>query len=89
MEAAFDGAFDKSTSFEETGVMVDLLADDFPALAGLLDRLRTRIGEELTDEVACTHAVLGGTLVLVGLVEYVQADSFRAQFPDVPDAPLA
>ena len=81
-EAAFDGAFDKATNFEETGVMVDRLADDFPALAGLLDRLRARIGEELANEQARTHAVLGGALVLLGLVEYVQAEAMRLQFPD-------
>jgi hypothetical protein len=43
-------AFDKCTSFEETGVMVDQLADDFPALAGLSERLRIRMREELEDE---------------------------------------
>lgn len=82
--AAFDGAFDKATNFEETGVMVDRLADDFPALAALLERLRARIGEELADERARSHAVLGGALVLVGLVEYVEAEAMRLQFPDTP-----
>lgn len=89
VEAAFDGAFDKSTSFEESGVMVDQLADNFRALVGLLDRLRARIGEELADEQARNHAVLGGALVLLGLVEHATAETLRAQFPDVPDADLA
>jgi hypothetical protein len=84
IEAAFDGAFDKCTSFEETGVMVDRLADAFPALACLLDRLGARIGEEQADEQARTQAVLGGALVLLSMVEYIQAEAMRLQFPDTP-----
>ena len=87
VEAAFDGAFDKCISCEETGVMVDQLADGFPALAGLVDRLRARIGEELADERARTHAVLGGVLVLLGLAQHASAEEMRLQFPDAPDLP--
>ena len=54
-------AFD--TSFDETGIMVDRLADGFRALAGLTDRLQVRIREELDDEEARTHATLGAVLV--------------------------
>ena len=83
-EAAFDGAFDKCTSFEETGVMVDRLTDDFPALAALLERLRYRITEEVADEQARTWAVLGGALSLLALVEYANVEDLRHQFPDAP-----
>ena len=84
VEAAFDGAFDKCTSFEETGVMVDQLADEFPALAGLLVRLEARIGDELTGETARRHAVLGGALILLALAEHAKAEDMRHQFPDAP-----
>ena len=86
-EAAFDGAFDKCTSFEETRVMVDRLADDFAALAAMLERLRARIADEVADEQARAHVVLGGVLVLLALVEHATAESMRTQFPDMPDAP--
>jgi hypothetical protein len=36
---ALDGAFDKRTNFNETGVMVDALVDDYPALASIVSRL--------------------------------------------------
>jgi hypothetical protein len=82
VEAAFDGAFDKCTSFEESGVMVDRLADDFPALAALVERLQARIAEEVDDHRAGIHVTLGAALVLLALVEHVQAEDMRLQFPD-------
>lgn len=83
---AFDGAFDKCASFEETGVMVDVLATDFPALYRMIERLRDRVAEELTDERSRTYAVLGGAMVLVALVEYARAEDMRLEFPDAPEA---
>lgn len=85
VERCFEGAFDKCTSFEETGVMIDALADNFPALVGLVERLRVRIGDELDDEAARTHVVLGGVLVLLGLMELAITDDLLTQFPDLPD----
>lgn len=80
--AAFDGAFDKFTSFEETGVMVDVLVEDYPGLEALLGRLRSRISEELHDELPRRHVVLGGAVVLLALIEYARAEDMRRQFPD-------
>ena len=85
LQESFDGAFDKCTSFEEAGVMVDHLADDFPALAALLDRLRQRVGEEVEDDASRTRVVLGGTLVLLGLVEHVQVRELAERFPDTSE----
>jgi hypothetical protein len=84
MEVAFDGAFDKCASFDESGVMVDQLADDFPALAALVRRMQARIGEELAGEASRAYVVLGGALALMALVEHAHAVEMRLQFPDAP-----
>ena len=64
--------------------MVDQLADEFPALAGLLVGLEARIGDELTGETARRHAVLGGALILLALAEHAKAEDMRHQFPRRP-----
>jgi hypothetical protein len=56
---------------------------------GLVARLRARIGEELDDEAACRHVVLGGVLVLLALVEHATTEDLRTQFPDLPDTSTA
>lgn len=87
MGVAFDGAFDKCTSFEETGVMVDQLANQFPGLVELVNRLQIRVIEELDDESAQTHAVLGGAMVLLALIDYATTQELRTRFPDLPETP--
>ncbi len=83
--AALDGAFDKCTSFDETGTLVDQLVDQFPALSGLIYRLEARIVEETDDEQAHRHVVYGGVFVLLGLIEYANSQLLRIQFPDAPE----
>jgi hypothetical protein len=81
--AAFDGVFDKCTSFEETGVMVDLLAEGFPAADALISHLRLRVAEELDDETARLYCVLGAALVLLTFDDCARTEQLRRQFPDV------
>lgn len=80
--AAFDGFFDRCTDFDETGRMVDALADQFPALRALLARLAERVGDELIDDHGCL-VVLGASLALLGVVEHGQAERLHRQFPDL------
>ncbi len=80
--AALDGTFDKCTSFDETGVMIDALVDDYPALAAIVSRLAERGGEELTDDASRELLVMGCALGLLSLVEYGHAERMRHSFDD-------
>lgn len=79
---ALAGVFDKLTSFEEAGVMVDELADGFSALSAVTTELAVRIGEETDDEHVRKHMVLGCAIGLLALVQYGHAEQMRRQFGD-------
>jgi hypothetical protein len=79
---ALDGAFDKCTNFNETGVMVDALVDDYPALASIVSRLAVRLEEELRDDASRDLVVMGCAFGLLSLVEYGHAEEMRRTFGD-------
>lgn len=76
--AALDGVFDKLTSGEEAGVMVDGLADDYPGLAAIVNQVALRIDEEAPDADAARHIAWGCALGMLAVIQYGQAEELRA-----------
>ena len=80
--AAFDGAFDKLSSFDESGVMVAEFTDGFPALAAIAEQLALRVHEEIADPAGQSHVVTGCVVGFLTLIEYGHTESMRFRFGD-------
>lgn len=79
---AVDAAIDACDSFEETGRLVEDLANGFPGIAAVIKQLGDRVRADIDHQHDAESIVIGAAIAMLGLIRYAHADRLRQTVDD-------